>query len=271
MKLHRMHVGTLLVAALAACSCKTTSEMPRNDLVNTLKDAGWTPLALPDSSYQPGTIVKIDSQTKTVDYLGTLNPALCNIPPQYLNAKPASSGQIFTQESYAAGIGLAAAIKGVSVSAGAGANIISFIKIDDQGAQNLDVATLSMWLSGNRNTVNQSCLQWLQQPDIYLINRAFAINKGIVGFKQQAGGDLEAVSPQIIKQIVNVGANAGASWNANGELVINQPTFIAIRGIRNLSGNLEILGDDKPEADSAAKQAIDVLQSQGEKELRAPN
>lgn len=262
---------SVCILFMDACESNSTDSLVRNDLTKALEKANWIPLAFPDSSFAPGSVVTIEpgDKQKKVKYLGTLNAELCNIPSKYLQESTAYSPALSTQTQYVAGIGLAAAIYGVTVDANATGNWLSYMKIDDQGAHNLDAFSLITWIAGNKNQINAECLKKLQAPNAYLINRAFAINKAIISFKDAAGANVAATAPQLLKKVIGVSADANAAWNENGELEISKPTFVAVQGLRNLTGNIEVLGEGN-RTDSNATAISAVLQEQGESVLSVP-
>ncbi len=263
----KIFLPVIMLGVLVACG-DATEELLQNDLVDALEKRGWAPLAFPDSSYRPASIIIIDDD-KRVEWLGTLDPTLCRIPDQYLQPEPQSSGKLLTEESYTASVKLAATIEGVGVDAGADSNIVSILKIEDQGPYNLDSTRLITWLRINQDAVEPACLDWFKQENTFLVYRAFAIKRGSISFKRNVGGQMEAVAPELIKKVVNVKAEAGAGWNQKGELVIDKPAYIAVRGIRGLLTGIEILGDENQDKDKNEDFA-EAIKIQGKKTLRPP-
>jgi hypothetical protein len=208
------------------------------ELVKVLKKDGWAPLLIPDSKYLPGTIIKVtDDGIRWVSQLET-----CRYPAEALGIKKGHVPNITFTKATQWDANAIVNIKGIT--AGPGFDRISKVDltIKDQRAEALDILKLKIWseVPANRAKVSSACMQELEKPDYFLVTEVFRVSEGVYTLYDKSGAAIEISTP-VLGDLLKFEPNVKYSIEANGSLVIDQPTTFAVRRVARVGNDFEVL------------------------------
>ncbi|MHB8054311.1 MAG: hypothetical protein ACYDH3_03585 [Candidatus Aminicenantales bacterium] len=231
-------VVVLGVITILAVGCRTNPYTAR-ELVKVLKQAGgWTPLPIPDSKYQPGSIIKVtEDGVRWIDNLTSCGVPLAQFKEQSYIPKVTFSRQV----DFAA----KAVVNIKGITAGPEFNRISkvLLSITDQGADAIRILQLGTWMEdpANRGLVSPVCLEALADKDTYLVTEAFRISKGKYTFYDKTGMAIKIETP-VLKDLLQFQPDVKYEITNDGSLVIEQPAYFAIRRAQKMGGGFTTLG-----------------------------
>jgi len=219
------------------------------ELIKVLKKAGgWTPLTIPGSNYQPGTIIKID-QKKHVYYIDDLSS--CGIPISEFQINPYTPPVTFTK---AVEVGASALINVKGIKAGPSYSRVSKVRFEiaDQGADAFQLIKLQDWMANpdNQSRMSKSCAKALSQPDTYLINEAFKVSKGKYTLYDKSGVAIKITTP-LINELFQIEPDIKYTVESDGSMLIEQPVYFAVRTVQRVGSNFVVLNRPSGEPETA--------------------
>ena len=256
-------LALLLVASSWTPACKNASNIySPQELLDALdKAGGWAPLAIPDSKYRPGSIIKIDEDgtVRWIDHLDT-----CGYPAEVLAPEPGDIPKVTFTKSYDVGASALLNVKGIE--AGPEFNKVSKtqLSIQEHSADALRLIGLQVWMEDpdNVSSVSSACMDELLKPNRFLVTEAFRVSKGTYTLFDQSGAAIKLKAPEL-GSLVQLQPDVKYEVTAEGSLVIEQPVYFAVRQAVRVGSGWEILGsDDEQETADARIRAAFLKASQ---------
>jgi hypothetical protein len=225
------HARLLLVLLpIFAFGCTNALEKaytPR-ELAKLLSDAGgWKMLPFPDSKYAPGSLIKV-TEADGIRWIGAFGK--CNIPAEFLTPVPGNIPPLDFKREAKFSASLAANLEGIKLGPEFSSVRNITLKIDEYGADAIDLLGLCVWQSKPENTTKIApvCTQWLRSPDHYFENEAFRISRGKFTLYDQKGTKIK-LTPSNVTKYLEIGADASYTVTTTGEVTFTTPHYLAIR------------------------------------------
>jgi hypothetical protein len=247
-------LGRILVTAALAltfssasvCKSDMTGVYSPKELMKVLKKAGgWTPLIIPGSNYQPGTIIRVKGNE--VYYVDDLSS--CGFPLSEFQINPYTPPVTFTK---AVEVEASAIINVKGIKAGPGYSRVSKVRFEvvDQGADAFKLIKLKDWMANpdNQSRMSKSCINALSQPDTYLVNEAFKVSKGKYTLYDKSGVAIQITTP-LIKELFQIEPDIKYTVESDGSMLIEQPVYFAVRIVQRIGSDFAVLSrpDGEPE------------------------
>lgn len=250
------------IAAIACvvllAGCPNSPPVKLTPLSEPLQKAGYIILPLPDNKARPGAVVQVTQDSAgepQVRWLADFRS--CGLTDKDMGLTKGIAPDLSQTDSYSvdAGAVLAVASINVNVSPQLQAARTAALKVSNDGADALDLITLSAWFADPAHVAGMPaiCRTFLAQPNVYLVSDAFRVSSGLYELKDSAGAkiDLKALSGQ------NLSANGNVTVNSDGSLTISSDQYIAVKNIKQVSlGNFATMGANAagiPSADAQLK------------------
>lgn len=244
----------LMVSVPGCCLIRKGSGLGKlytpKEWIRLLKSKGFTPVPFPDSKYVPGSIIKV-TDDEGVSWIDDLSS--CRYPLSEFELKSYIPTITFTKNIE---YGASTVINIRGITAGPGFDRVSKVRMEitDHGADAFRLIKLEVWMEDpdNREKVSQKCMDYLLQPDIYLVNEAFRVSKGTYTLFDKTGAAIKLETPTI-GNLLQFQPEVKYEITNDGSLIIEQPVVLAIRKAVRIGKGFQTLrspGDEEITADA---------------------
>ncbi len=241
----RVSVFASLTFIVASAGCNNTKDtLNSNDFTKTLREQGWIILPIPDSTFDPGTVIRVVDENGNirVDWIGNISS--CNVPAEVLKTVDGNAPSFESTEDYDFSLKALLNIKGVEVGPDFNRVAKAKIKINGTEAKKIDLLHFTAWITNpnNNEMIPKSCNEWLEMNDTYLINNAMMVSKGEITFYGQTGAKINLPSLELKKNIVDLSSDASLTWASDSKLTFTEPVYLAVKRVQRLQGSWKMLG-----------------------------
>ena len=231
-------LGALALSGCGAFNLGATVRPP--PLAELLTEAGYTPLAIPDSKMGPGAVVELASSLRggdpSVNYVGDFRE--CGVPPDVLGlvegaAPPTTFQQVLqTEAGVSVSSGALLGLEGVRVGPQFSAVQSVSLRLEQAGGDAIDRLRLGNWLSepGNSSRMPRFCREILGRPNLYIVTEAFRISRGRYDLY---GADRQTIDLSVpTNPYLSVTGSGAGTRIANGGVEFDRRYYVAVRNVR---------------------------------------
>jgi hypothetical protein len=198
-----------------------------------LEAKNWIVLPIPDNKMRPGAVIKVTKNGEKVDVTWLADFRTCGLTDKDLGfIRGKSPSDTSTAEFAVKASVVASFLSKLGGSADLNKVNRGILKIDDSGADAIDLLALQIWLArpGNLQALPAACTSFLGQPDIYLVSQAFRITKGTYQLLDENGGKVSASGATPAG--ISTRAEIGGTVSSTGALDVTEDFYFAVRCVK---------------------------------------
>ena len=234
----------LLIAAIASCKSSLEPVYSPEELRGVLREAGgWVPLVIPDSKYRAGSIIIVsatDGQPRWIDHLD----GCINVDDFEKFLETGAIPRVEFSKDVSLDADLLLNYRGTS----AGPNFESVKKVrlsvDDHSAVAMRLIKFRSWFKNldDEDYIKKidPCLDALEEPNTYLVNEAFVINRATYRLYTGTGAEIEVKATELGK-FLKFEPKFAYAVSSGGSLAVDEPVVIAVRKVVRVDGGFQVL------------------------------
>lgn len=245
----RLFAAAFLIGAVCACDSDLDDVYQPAEWRGVLEKAGgWVPLVLPGSQYRPGSIIQVNQDgLRWLDHIEA-----CRYPQELLAPEVGKIPDVKFSRGTTFGADVLVNIQGITAGPGFNKTHKVVLEVEDHGTETLRLVRLRVWQEEPQHAAGISpiCMEELAQKDRYLITEAFYASKAKYTLYDETGAKVKLSVPQL-GGLLKLEPDVSYEITSEGELVVNEKTYFAVRRAVRVGDKFEVLGEAGGTVESA--------------------
>lgn len=236
-----------LFLCMVLVGCGSTKDLTNpKPLRNLCEEWGGVPLVIPDSRFEPGSIIRVEKNGKPslIDDLRS-----CPVPQKVLILNTSKPFSVNTKKTVDVSAG-AVLVFEKGIEAGPEFSKVSTTKLDvsDVDAQSLKLILLMAYLE--RNRLSSICDTYLKKPDHFVVTETLRVAGAKYELIDKAGVGIKLDASNVSK-FVKASVSGKVSADVDGSLVVKAPAVVCIKRAVWLGGSFDVLAAPTSSENSA--------------------